>query len=89
MISYFDDFPQARTKDAEDGLIENFENFSLKETVAGEFISKECNLSIKTITRHPKARNDLDKFQVRREWVEMWSKTSVIRNFLESNFILF
>ncbi|KAI9249562.1 hypothetical protein EDC94DRAFT_589102 [Helicostylum pulchrum] len=77
LISYFDEFPQARTKDAVDSLTENFGNFSLKETVVGEFISKECNLSIKTVTRHLKARNGPDRLKVRREWVEMWSKTSI------------
>lgn len=60
-----------------DSLTENFEKFSLKETVVGEFISKECNLSIKSITCHPKARNDPDKPKIRREWVEEWSKTSM------------
>ncbi|KAG2190476.1 hypothetical protein INT47_003004, partial [Mucor saturninus] len=77
LINYYDEFPQARTKDAVDSLTENFENFSLKETVVGEFISKECNLSIKRITRHPKARNDPVKLKARREWVEEWSKTSM------------
>ncbi|KAI8642306.1 hypothetical protein BD408DRAFT_387596, partial [Parasitella parasitica] len=51
LINYFDEFSQARTKDAVDSLTENFENFSLKETVVGEFISRECNLSIKSVTR--------------------------------------
>jgi hypothetical protein len=41
LINYFDEFPQARTKDAVDRLTENFESFSLKETVVGEFISNE------------------------------------------------
>lgn len=31
LINYFDEFPQARTKDAVDSLTENFENFSLKK----------------------------------------------------------
>ncbi|KAI9256053.1 hypothetical protein EDC94DRAFT_586897 [Helicostylum pulchrum] len=66
-----------RKPNAVDSLTENFGNFSLKETVVGEFISKECNLSINTMTRHPKARNDPDRLKVRCEWVEMWSKTSM------------
>lgn len=77
MINYFDEFPQARTKDAVDRLTENFESFSLKETVIGEFISKEYNISIKSISRHSKARNDSAKIKVRREWVEIWSNTSM------------
>lgn len=77
MVSYFDELPQARTKDTVDSLAENFDNFSLKETVVGEFIYKECNLSIKSITCHPKARNDYEKLKVRCEWVEMWSKISM------------
>lgn len=77
MIDYFDEFPQARIKDAVDNLTEIFENFNLKETVVGEFISKECNLSIKRITRHPKARNSPEKIKSRREWVELWSNTTM------------
>ncbi|KAI9259947.1 hypothetical protein EDC94DRAFT_585388 [Helicostylum pulchrum] len=68
---------KARIKDAVDNLTEIFENFNLKETVVGEFISKECNLSIKRITRHPKARNSPEKIKARREWVELWSNTTM------------
>lgn len=77
LINHFDEIPQARTKDAVDSLTENFESFNLKETVVGEFISKECNLSIKSITRRPKARNDPEKLKVRCEWVELWSNASM------------
>lgn len=35
LIDYFDVYPSARVKDEIDGLTENFENFSLKETVVG------------------------------------------------------
>lgn len=82
LIGYFDEYPQARTKDAVDSLTENFENFSLKETVVGEFISKECNISIKKATRHPEPRNNPDKLRLRREWVETWSKTEM--NFISN-----
>lgn len=77
MIAFFDENPHARVSDAIEELTKNFEGFTLKETVVGKFISTDCNLSIKTITRHPVARNQSAKIKERREWVETWSKTDM------------
>jgi hypothetical protein len=59
--------------DAVKELIINFKRFTLKETVVRNFISTECNLSIKTVTYHPVARNQSAKIKERREWLETWS----------------
>lgn len=77
LIHFFDEYPHARVSDAVDELTKSFEGFSLKETVVGKFISTECNLSIKKVTRHPVARNQNAKVIERREWVEKWSKTDM------------
>ncbi|KAG2214756.1 hypothetical protein INT45_001352 [Circinella minor] len=77
LIEFFDDNPHARVSDAVEELTKNFEGFTLKETVVGKFISTECNLSIKKITRHPVARNQNAKIKERREWVETWAKTDM------------
>ncbi|GAA5815982.1 hypothetical protein MFLAVUS_009501 [Mucor flavus] len=75
--NFFYDNPHARVSDAIEELTKNFEGFTLKETVVGKFISIKSNLSIKTITRHPVARNQTAKIKERREWVETWSKTDM------------
>lgn len=67
LIEFFDDNPHARVSDAIEELTKNFEGFTLKETVVGKFISTKCNLSIKTITRHPVASNQTAKIKERRE----------------------
>ncbi|KAG2192948.1 hypothetical protein INT47_004687 [Mucor saturninus] len=67
LIEFFDDNPHARVSDAVEELTKNFEGFTLRETVVGKFISTECNLSIKKITRHPVARNQNAKIKERRE----------------------
>ncbi|KAG2205132.1 hypothetical protein INT47_002226 [Mucor saturninus] len=50
----------------------------LRETAVGEFIFKECNLSIKKATRHPEPQNNPDKLWLRQEW----SKTEI--NFINN-----
>lgn len=77
LIEFFDENPHARGSDAVEDLTKNFEGFMLKDTVVGKFISTECNLSIKAITRHPVARNQGAKIKERREWVETRSKTNM------------
>ncbi|KAI9265464.1 hypothetical protein EDC94DRAFT_647413 [Helicostylum pulchrum] len=77
LIEFFDENPHARGSDAVEDLTKNFEGFTLKDTVVGKFISTECNLSIKVITRHPVARNQCAKIKERREWVETWSKINM------------
>jgi hypothetical protein len=77
LLDYFDEYPSARVKDAIDGLTENFENFSLKETVVGKYIREDCNLTIKKVTRHPHARNTDNTRKERHDWVKTWSKTDM------------
>lgn len=47
------------------------------KTVAGKFISAECNSSIKRINRHPVTRSQSAKIKERREWEEAWSNTAM------------
>ncbi|CAO3691528.1 unnamed protein product [Rhizopus stolonifer] len=55
-IKLFDEGPQATRQDAADALAAAFEGFSLKGSQVGTSIRNECNLTVKRITRHPKAR---------------------------------
>lgn len=47
---------------------------------------KECNLLIKKATRDPEPRNNPQKLQLRREWVENWSKTEI--NFINKCIVI-
>ncbi|KAL9536563.1 hypothetical protein MBANPS3_012559 [Mucor bainieri] len=77
LIQFFDEQPQATRQDAVDALTADFEGFSLKESQVGTFIKNECNLTVKRITRHPKARNCPETLLKRKVWVEKWSKTDM------------
>jgi hypothetical protein len=65
LINFFNECFGARVKDAIDNLTLNFKGFNLKEITVGKFISEDCNLSIKRIIRHPIARNDETRIQIR------------------------
>ncbi len=58
-------------------LTESFENFSLKETSARNFMKTECNLSFKRATLRSSERNSEDKLRQRFEWVERWTSTDM------------
>lgn len=73
----YDNNPFATTKDVFDDLTKAFEGFSLKSTIVGPFISNECNLSIKRVTRHPVARNNDTKPDYRVKWVQDMAKTNM------------
>ncbi|CEP12586.1 hypothetical protein [Parasitella parasitica] len=77
LINLFDEEPQATRKDAVDALTAAFEGFNLKESQVGTFIRNECNLTVKRITRHPKARDSPDTLLKRKVWVEKWSQTDM------------
>lgn len=59
IVKFYDDKPFATTDEAVESLIAAFEGFSLKRTTVDNFIIKECNLSMKKLSRQPKARNDI------------------------------
>jgi hypothetical protein len=80
LINFFDEHSQASTSDAVDSLTKQFEKFSLKDTVVGDFLLHECNLTMKKATLHPAARNDRDTFEKRLHWVKQWAETDM--NFL-------
>ncbi|KAI9007966.1 hypothetical protein CLU79DRAFT_777301 [Phycomyces nitens] len=54
-------------QDATDTLVVAFKGFGLKESQVGIFIRNDCNLTVKRITRHPKARNSSETLLKRKE----------------------
>jgi hypothetical protein len=53
-------------------LTEDFEGLTIKKGRVAEFMKKECNLSLKVVSRHPVARNSEKTLQLRKEFVEEW-----------------
>ncbi|KAG0906821.1 hypothetical protein G6F57_010311 [Rhizopus arrhizus] len=77
IINLYDQNPQACGVDIVDSLTKSFENFSLKETSARNFMKTECNLSFKRATLRSSERNSEDKLRQRFEWVERWTSTDM------------
>ncbi|CAO3654700.1 unnamed protein product [Mucor hiemalis] len=82
LIDYFDEYPQATRADAVERLTDAFEGFSLKTTSVGNFILHECNLTVKKVTLHPKARNSPENIESRYNWAKQWVENSDM-NYLE------
>lgn len=53
---FFDENPSAIIQDAVENLKKSFEGLKISKSRVVEFMKKECNLSIKVVIRHPKAR---------------------------------
>lgn len=54
LINLFDERPQATIQDAVDELTKNFEGLGVKKTTVGDFITCDCNITIKRLTSHPR-----------------------------------
>jgi transposase len=72
LISFFDENPSAYIQDAVDDLTTSFAGLEIRKSRVAEFMKEECNLSIKTVSRHPVARNSEKTMQERAEWVQKW-----------------
>lgn len=72
MVKFFDENKRATIDDAVKDLTQSFENLEIKKSRVAEFMKNECNLSIKTISRHPTARNSPTVIEKRAVWVEEW-----------------
>lgn len=77
MISFFDENPSAYIQDAIDDLTTSFAGLEIRKSRVAEFMKEECNLSIKTVSRHPVARNSEKTMQERAEWVQKWINDSM------------
>jgi hypothetical protein len=72
LVKFFDENKRATIDDAVKDLAQSFENLEIKKSRVAEFMKNECNLSIKTISRHPTARNSPTVIEKRAVWVEEW-----------------
>lgn len=74
LINFFDENPSAVIQDAVENLTKSFEDLEIKKSRIAEFMKEDCNLSIKVVTRHPKARNSQTTLEARANWIEEWQQ---------------
>ncbi|KAI8645340.1 hypothetical protein BD408DRAFT_411768, partial [Parasitella parasitica] len=78
LVDFFDENPTAVILDAVENLTKSFEGLEIKKSRVAEFMKEDCNLSIKVITRHPKARNSPTTIEARAKWVEEWLQKGLL-----------
>ena len=78
LIDFFDENPSAVIQDAVENLTKIFEGLDIKKSRVAEFMKKECNLSIKVITRHSVARNSNATLEKRATWVKEWLDKGIL-----------
>lgn len=78
LVDFFDENPTAVIQDAVENLTRSFEGLEIKKSRVAEFMKEDCNLSIKVITRHPKARNSPKTIEARAKWVEEWLQKGLL-----------
>ncbi|KAG1509243.1 hypothetical protein G6F47_001604 [Rhizopus delemar] len=74
LINFFDENPSAAIQDAVENLTKSFEGLEIKKSRVAEFMKEECSLSLKVVTRHPKARNSQKNLEARANWVKQWQQ---------------
>lgn len=74
LVNFFDENPTAVIQDAVEDLIKSFEGLEIKKSRVAEFMKDECNLSLKVVTRRPKARNSQKNLEARANWVNEWQQ---------------
>ncbi|KAI9265511.1 hypothetical protein EDC94DRAFT_58947 [Helicostylum pulchrum] len=73
LVNFFDGDVSATIQDAVEGLAANFTGLQIKKSRVAEFMSEECNLSIKVVSRHPLGRYK----EVTLIWVDLWAKNGM------------
>lgn len=74
LINFFDENPSAVIQEAVEDLTKSFEGLEIKKSRVAEFMKEECNLSLKVVTRRPKARNSQKNLEARANWVIEWQQ---------------
>ncbi|KAG1049283.1 hypothetical protein G6F43_008382 [Rhizopus delemar] len=74
LINFFDENPSAAIQDAVENLTKSFEGLEIKKSRVAEFMKEEYSLSLKVVTRRPKARNSQKNLEARANWVKQWQQ---------------
>ncbi|KAI8067247.1 hypothetical protein BDF21DRAFT_466013 [Thamnidium elegans] len=70
LVDFYDEKPTATIENGVEELIKIFEGLA-------EFMKDECNLSIKSVTRHSAERNSPKTIKARAVWVAEWSAKEI------------
>ncbi|KAG1302079.1 hypothetical protein G6F64_011237 [Rhizopus arrhizus] len=76
-LDFYDEKPTATIEDGVEELIKIFEGLAIKNSRVAEFMKDECNLSIKSVTRHSAERNSPKTIKARAVWVAEWSAKEI------------
>lgn len=71
LVSFFDEDASTTIQDAVENLTAAFTGLQIKKTRVTEFMSEECNLSVKAVSCHPVGRNK-GTLQARANWADHW-----------------
>ncbi|KAG0942018.1 hypothetical protein G6F32_008199 [Rhizopus arrhizus] len=77
ILNYIDENPSAVLTEVVESLLQCFVNLNVSRTTVYNFMTMQCNLSIKQAQFQPLERNSEEKIQQRYDWVQKWQQTDL------------
>ncbi|CEI93947.1 hypothetical protein RMCBS344292_08171 [Rhizopus microsporus] len=77
LLNYIDENPSAVVSEVIESLIQNFIDLKVSRSTVYNFMTTECNFSIKQAQFQPVERNSEEKIQQRYDWVQNWQQTDL------------
>lgn len=77
VVNFIDKNPFSVVTEVFESLIQNFPNIKVSRSTVYNFMTNQCNLSIKKAQFHPEERNSVNKIDTRYEWVQKWQQTDM------------
>ncbi|KAG1451367.1 hypothetical protein G6F46_008779 [Rhizopus delemar] len=77
LLNYSDKNPSAVVTEVAESLTQNFADLNVSRSTIYNFMTTECNLSIKQAQFQPVERNNEEKIQQRYDWVQKWQQTDM------------
>jgi transposase len=77
LLNYIDENPSAVVAEVAGILTQNFVDLNVSRSTIYNFMTTECNLSIKQAQFQPIERNSEEKIQQRYDWVQKWQQTDM------------
>ncbi|KAG1442606.1 hypothetical protein G6F56_010995 [Rhizopus delemar] len=77
LLNYIDENPSAVVTEVVESLLQNSVNLKVSRSTVYNFMTTQCNLSIKQAQFQPVERNSEEKIQQRYGWVQKWLQTDL------------
>ncbi|EIE90764.1 hypothetical protein RO3G_15475 [Rhizopus delemar RA 99-880] len=77
LFNYIDENTSAVLIEVVKSLLQNFVNLNVSRSAIYNFMTMQCNLSIKQAQFQPVERNSEEKIQQRYDWVQKWQQTDL------------